>query len=181
MAKKSTTKSNGRRRNRRKGSIIDYAVIDARREEVARLKVKGYSVREIVAGLEHEDDYNGKRWSMTTIQADIQFLRDQWREDAREEIQYQQGQLWAEIREVKKSAWARGDLTTVLKALKQECELLGLDKPIKIARTNADGEDEPIRLMLGNMSDDQLEALAAVAGFIENDPSIIEVSANGPE
>jgi DNA-binding transcriptional MerR regulator len=172
------SKSNGRT-NRRKGSFHDDAVIDARREEVSRLKVRGFSVREIHSMIEHEDDYNDKRWSLTTIQGDIQFLRQQWRDNAREEIEIMQGEIWAEIREVKKTAWIRGDITTVLKALKQECELLGLDKPLRIARTNAAGEDEPLRLMLGNMDDDQLEALAAIAGFIENDPSVIEISPNG--
>jgi hypothetical protein len=108
---------------------------------VARLRLRGMSQREIQhrLSLPGEDGrlvaFNpatGKPWSLGTINFDCKALDKQWQEAAAEAIADRKARLLAESDEVKREAWRAGDLRTVLAAMKQEREMLGLDQPLQV-------------------------------------------------
>jgi len=112
-----------------------------RRELVARLRLRGMTQRQIQATLAKPDRRTGtsamvnpktdEPFSLGTINSDCQFLDNEWRECMAEETDLLKSRIWAEIQEVRREAWASGDMGTVLKAIKQEVDLFGLNAPIK--------------------------------------------------
>lgn len=105
-----------------------------RRRRVAAFRIRGLSQREIVRALEASGVVNpntGKAYALMTINTDLQAVREEWREDAQQDTAVHIASVHAQINEVRRRAWAAQDLDTVLKTLKQERDLLGLDQPLK--------------------------------------------------
>jgi hypothetical protein len=110
-------------------------LIEARRARVAELRLRRLTTRDIAVRLAEEQILNpetGESWSHVTVAEDLKALTAQWRREALADTAPIKAELWAELREVRRQAWEAGDLTTVLRALKQEAELLGLDAPLKV-------------------------------------------------
>jgi|SRR5581483_1753264 len=108
---------------------------DHRRARVAHHRLRRLSVREIAAELEREGLRNpetGEPWTWVTVHRDCQALARRWQREALADTAPLKAELWAELRAVRRQAWTDGDLATVLRALKQEAELLGLDAPVKV-------------------------------------------------
>ena len=116
------------------------AIMDERRTLVARARLHGLTVREIVAGLAKEGRVNeatGRPWSHGTIIYDLKAIHRQWREQAQKDIGEHIARQIAERTEVRREAWKDRDFTSVLKSLQQEAHLLGTDAPEKIEQSGA--------------------------------------------
>ena len=108
------------------------SIIDNRRREVARLRLMQLSQREIVDALEKAGIINpetGKPFALGTINADLQELQAEWRKQAMEDTRSQRGRVLAEIQELRRRAWAKDDLSLVLRGLAQETTVAGLQRP----------------------------------------------------
>lgn len=135
-------------------STADQAIAEERRRRVAYHRLRRLTEREIAAALEAEGLRNpatDEPWTHVTVHRDLVALAGQWRSEALADTAPIKAELWAELREVRRAAWAANDFATVLRALKQEAELLGLDAPLKVdlearirelaARENLDPEE----------------------------------------
>lgn len=110
-------------------------IIAHRRARVAYWRLRRLSDRDIAAKLAAEGLANpetGEPWTHVTVHLDRQALRRQWGRDSSVDTGTHAAEVLAELREVRRQAWEAGDLTIVLRALKQECELLGLDAPTRV-------------------------------------------------
>jgi hypothetical protein len=99
----------------------DEEVIAARRHKVAQLRLRGATQRELALSI---------GCSLGTINGDLTALRQEWRAAAAADTTEHIAAVLAELREVRRAAWAQmggKGLPIVLQALKQECALLGLD------------------------------------------------------
>jgi hypothetical protein len=110
------------------------AIIDERRRRVAAMALRGLSQREIVASLPtgREPLFNpktGKAFNLATVNRDLQALRKQWREAAAVDLAAYKARILAELQEVKRQAWSQKDTRAIIAALKQECDILGIDAP----------------------------------------------------
>lgn len=79
----------------------------------------------------------GEPFDRATISRDLAYIRDEFRKQTQQKHEEWVNDQLAQIEEVKRQAWKNNDLFTVLRALKQESELLGLDAPTK---THISGE-----------------------------------------
>lgn len=107
---------------------------ERRREVVARLLVRGLSERAITAALAEHGFVSptGRPWGRTSVQRDIEAVRQQWRAAATADIAvHVEGQL-ATLREVQREAWKNGDGDLVLKAHDRMAKLLGTDAAQKV-------------------------------------------------
>lgn len=110
-------------------------VVAHRREIVARLRIRGLSMREIVAALSRPGDSqllnpnSGEPFTLDTVKADCHSLDKEWRARTAREIDEHKAHVFITLQEVKRRGWQDGDMNVVLRALKQEAELLGLDAP----------------------------------------------------
>jgi hypothetical protein len=107
-------------------------MIAHRRAHVAQLRLRGATEREIVAALAQSTVRNhetGEAWSLATISRDVQALEAEWRESAALAIEVHRARLLAELRELRRAAWAKNDLDLVLRGIKHEAELLGAAVP----------------------------------------------------
>lgn len=102
------------------GSKLD--IIASRREEVAHLRVRGWSSRRIAArlGVSH-----------VTVCADLKAIEAEWQVNAQADIAEHKANQLAELRAVAQRAWDDGDLDKVLRSLKQQAQLIGSDAPEK--------------------------------------------------
>ena len=121
-----------------------------RRRLVAQLLLRGYTQREIRDALARpvragglRNPQTGKPYSLGTINADVQHLRERWREEAAADIAEHKARHVAELGEVKRTAWKQKDLRTVLKALDQEAKVLALNAPLDVDLTSG---GEPMRV-----------------------------------
>lgn len=113
----------------------DRAIAEERRTHVARYRLQRLSVREIAERLAVDGLRNpttSQPWDHATVHRDCRALALEWRRDALADTARRTGEVLAELREVRRQAWAAGDLNVVLRALKQEAELLGLDAPTRV-------------------------------------------------
>jgi hypothetical protein len=119
--------------------------IAIRRERVARLRLRGLTEREIAFQLGSGENalFNPKThkpYSNFIVHRDLEWLREQWEKEATKEIGEWKTKLIVEVEEVKRAAWAHGELETVLKCVTQQRKIMGIDAPVKIAPTSPDGE-----------------------------------------
>jgi hypothetical protein len=154
-------------------------VMDARRRQVASLRLRGFSLREIVQGLPELRIINVETqqpWTLTTIHADIVALEAQWKAAAVSDINQHKGNLNAELEEVKRVSWQAKDTTGVLAAIKQQRDLLGTDAP---KRTEIGGipDGQPIRTQsdsilegidLGSLTKEQLDTLETAVNTLDS-------------
>ena len=129
------------------------AAIDSRRRLVAGMRLRHLTYREIVAKLDELGIRNpdtGEPYCLRTINCDVNALRKQWKEESLQDTNELVADNRAELVEVRRRAWTEGELAIVLRSLKQECDLLGLDAPTKIAPTDPSGTRE-----YDNITDDE--------------------------
>lgn len=125
-------------------------IIAARRQQVARLRLRGLSMRDIAQALALPplslvDMKTGKPYSAATICNDLKAIEAEWKASAQADIAAWKAKQLAEIAELKRAAWLEKDLTTVLSALKQEVEITGTK-----AKTETDitSGNQPIAIIL---------------------------------
>jgi DNA-binding transcriptional MerR regulator len=143
-----------------------HEIMTQRRERVARLRVRGLSIREIVAGLEQQGHVNpksGKAWDVATIHTDIKAIDATWRAEMLRETDAHKSALLTEIREARRAAWAAKDLGAIYAGIKQERELLGLDAP-KQYNVNLRQELEFVADALGQSITDVVREFEQIAG-----------------
>ena len=110
----------------------DSQLIIARREQVARLRLKGLSQREIVRELAEMGVLNpetGKHYKVMSINRDCQELDREWRERQAADTDQLRGTQLAEIREARRVAWKNNDLNAVYRGMELEIKLLGTAAP----------------------------------------------------
>jgi hypothetical protein len=103
---------------------------NARRDKVSELDIKGFSPAEIQERLEEEGIVNpntGKPWRVETIYRDLRVLREGWKSLNFGAVEHHRARVWSELQLVKRFAWKREDMRTVLGAIGQERDLLNLD------------------------------------------------------
>ncbi len=120
--------------------------IDVRRQYVARYALRGMTLREIHANLAAmvatdpttgqkvpvcRNPDTGQPWSMSTIGEDSLAVKAGWVAGVAREVETRKAEVDAHLAEVRRLAYAVGDVRAVLLALKRECELFGLDAPKK--------------------------------------------------
>lgn len=111
------------------------AIRDERRRRVARLRLRGLTQREIMAGLAEQGILNpdtGAAYELGTINRDLKAIEAEWKSEAVGDIAQHKGNHLAELKETRRVAWAdkKGPkLFYVLKSLEQEARVLGLDDP----------------------------------------------------
>jgi len=139
--------------------------LDARRRDVARLTVQGFTPREITDQLAelYKHPRTRKPYTCAAIYRDIVFLREEWRRSAAADIADLRASQLAEIAELKRQSWADRDLSEVRMLLDREAKLLGLDAPVRVditmlARTLAEEAAK-----LAGFSDEAAAAVAARA------------------
>ena len=122
------------RTNQTRKNVRYGALQDNRRAKVAELLVKGNTINQIWEEMGADEDYRnlkGRPWGVAAISNDVNYVRKQWQKIAQLHYDIHIGRLMGQIREVRKTAWARDELPLVLKTLEQEIKLLGLDKASK--------------------------------------------------
>ena len=104
-------------------------VIAKRRENVARLRLRGMSMEEICDGLSRigivNEGNNGKPFTRATIKADLDAMKEEWRKNAGVDTNEHRTRQYAEIQEIKRFAWTKQDGSLALSALDKEMKLLG--------------------------------------------------------
>lgn len=145
----------------------DLGMIEARRERVAAMALRGFTAREIVIGLASGDHAmlnakTGRPFALGTIGHDMAVLRDRWKEAANADYADAKARHLAEIGALKRAAWAVSDLAAVARALDREAKVWGFDAPVKHEVTGAEGA--PIEVK-HEFADDQLaDILRILAG-----------------
>lgn len=116
-----------------------------RRQQVARLRLRGLSIRDIVQALalpplSLTDPRTGKPYSIGTIHRDLKAIEAEWKASAQADIAAWKARQLAELAEVKRAAWLEKDLPMVLSAIKQEADIIGTKsgQPIPIVAYNLD-------------------------------------------
>ena len=99
----------------------------ARRELIAKLRVRGMTLREISAmvfeaGYSNKDGY---ALSLQTINMDIKALRRQWIKNAAISTDERRALQLEEIQHLKRKAWADQDGSLALRAIETEMKLTG--------------------------------------------------------
>jgi len=124
--------------NRETGMLQEKSATEIanRREAVASLRLRGAKLAEIQELLKEMGIVNhsrkGAAWSIGVISEDIAAARKQWLANAADDVKEHYSRVLAELQEVKKAGWARGDLVVVLRALSQECKIFGFNSPLKL-------------------------------------------------
>ncbi len=114
--------------------VPDHAIMDERRRRVAAMKAAGYTNRQVVESLKRSGFVNpatGKPFSLNTVALDVLTLKARWQEEAGAAVSEHRARLLAELRLLKREAWAREDLREVGRVLDLEARLLGLNAPPK--------------------------------------------------
>ena len=117
----------------RNGSQKDVEL--QRREAVSRLRLRGLSFREIVVALERQTEIRNRKtglpYSICTIHKDMKWAEEQWHLHAVKDVAEHKKRILAELAELKRAGWTEKDYATVIKALAKECEVIGVNAPIK--------------------------------------------------
>lgn len=105
--------------------------IEQRREIVARLRLRGMSLREIATELEKQgivSPITGRAFDHTLIKNDIDALKALWRESAGVSTDEHAVREFMELQELKRLAWSQKDGKLAVSALGLEMKLLGTMK-----------------------------------------------------
>jgi hypothetical protein len=139
-------------------------ILNKRRETVAQLAIRQLTQREIVRALALDGQINPrtqKPWDVATINKDIHDIREAWRQHAIKDIGILQGEKLQELAAIKRRGWEMGDLHLVLKAIKQECEILGLEAPLVVVEIEA--KIRTLALKYADAHDLEVDAVIAEA------------------
>ena len=145
-----------------------------RREMVAQLRARGLTQREIVEALPRPNKLangtivpgitkpNGDPYSLATVNADLKALQDEWREQARQDTDLVMGELLAELRQVKRAAWAEKNHKLVRQVIMDEMQAYGLIT--RRVAIDVEGELQKLGLKESDVINGLVETLAAGAG-----------------
>jgi hypothetical protein len=113
-------------------SAATAALIAQRRQYVARMRLRHVSVRDIqkALGQQFPNPETGQPWSLGCMA-----LKLEWQASAAADTAEHQAALLAELREARREAWQEKALDLVLRGIKQEADLLGLNAPKQIDLT----------------------------------------------
>lgn len=147
-------------------------IVMDRRRQVAALRLRGYTEREIQKGLaappkdgnqtRYVNPKTSEPWSLATIHKDIVALEAAWRADMVERTEEHKVRLFAELQEVARACWKLNDHERVLKAIAQQRELLGTDAPKKAELTGKGGaplNPPGLQFDLTQLDNDELDVL----------------------
>jgi len=146
-------------------------IIARRRQRVAELRLRGFTQREIVEHLTVERIVNsktGKPFSLGTINADLQALDAQWREEAQQDTATHKLRLLAECREVRRVAWKKDDLRIVQMGIYQEMAIHGL-RDLAVTAVPAVPAPPPRTFHAGGMEPTTATTLTTVERGINTD------------
>ena len=126
--------------------------VAVRRRRVSALLLRGLTQREIVQRLADPPEADervvnfitGEPYSLATVHRDIKSLHRQWVKNAALDIAEHKARVLAQLHEVYRAAWAKGQLGVVLQALAQEARLVGLENPVAI---DLQADRQPIKLI----------------------------------
>ena len=116
-------------------TVSRQSVVDERRRTIASLRLRGMTQREIETNLPTLKIVNprtGQRWSLGTINKDLQAIHQEWVKEATLAIGEHKANLLAELRELKRAAWEARDFQAILRAIDKECKILGVEAPTKV-------------------------------------------------
>lgn len=107
-----------------------FTDVEHRRTQVARLALRGLSLREIAIGLAAlkppiVNPDTGEPYTHTTIDNDLKAIRKKWQKEAATDYDQYRAKHLAEIAEIKRMAWANSDPELALKALEKEMRVVG--------------------------------------------------------
>lgn len=159
------------------------AIVAARRQKVAQLLLRGLTQREIERALATQKVFNPqtrKPWALGTINADIQLMEAEWREQAMADRADRKARVAAELEYLKRNAWTAGDLELVRKLLKDERDMFGLDEPIEVNMRASGSVDVSHSI---NQTVDPLDDMdeAELDNFIANMLTSVEISPPGQQ
>lgn len=113
-----------------------------RRDMVARLRLRGLTLREIADKLwEYADSLTGEhpfrtstggKLCLRAISRDLECARQLWIERAAQSVEVHVSRLIAELSEVKRQAWLERKWPVVLRAIEQEAALLSARGPVRV-------------------------------------------------
>jgi len=102
-----------------------------RQKVVSSCICRGMTTEETVLFLAEKEVVNPRTeqpYSITTILKDKTVIEQRWMDEMMSNISFHRSRVLAELRETKAAAWKTGHLSTVLKAIDQEVNLLGLNE-----------------------------------------------------
>jgi len=152
-------------------------ITEKRQLEVERLRVQGYTIREIAdllakpvneGGLRNPE--TGEPFSKSTIGSDVQDIEARWLSMLDASIRENRGREVRELRLARQVAWKQGQLAEVRLNIAQEAKLLGTESPARQVVTGQVFSQHTTR----DLTDDELMAIAAGGGSEES-----EADANG--
>ena len=107
----------------------DPMQVTIRRLRVASLVLRGLTPGEIALALPKNgvvDPQSGLPYGLDVVTDDLAYLESEWEQEARLPLGAHRARVLAELREVKRSAWAKGDLSVVVRCLREEAALCTL-------------------------------------------------------
>ena len=112
-------------------------LIYQRRQTVAKLRLRGMTVRQIVDALPRNNPpflnpETGEPYTIGTIAGDLKALRKEWHKEASADTAAHKAREFAELQEVKQLAWSQKDGRLALRALETEMKLLGTFEPMQL-------------------------------------------------
>jgi hypothetical protein len=126
--------------------------IEHRRQLVAKLRLRGLSMRAIAEALADEYEMlsprTGRPYSATILKRDLDAMHERWMESADQDVAEHKARQLAELEQVKEAAWEKGDYEGVRRALETEMKLLGTKSPERIRHDMPDVENLRVTLEL---------------------------------
>ena len=112
-------------------------VVYRRRQAVAKLRLRGMTVRQIVDALPRGENPiinpdTRQAYALSTIADDLKALRREWHREASADTAAHKAREFAELQEVKQLAWSQKDGRLALRALETEMKLLGTFEPMQL-------------------------------------------------
>jgi len=128
------------------------AEVMRRRENVARLRLRGFTQREIMALLAKLPD-GPITASLGTVNGDLKVLMAGWRVRAAELIDERKARQLAEIDEARRRAWADGDLMALARFIDLETKIFGTAAPTRVEVYDARKEAAQYGVDLDSLAD----------------------------
>lgn len=103
-----------------------------RQRAVARLFLRGLTVEEIIEQMTADSNINaitGDPWSPEQVRDDIRSMNRVWRREMTKDVHIHKTRQLAELSELKRMAWIKGEWAIVLKCLQHESVILGTEAP----------------------------------------------------